>query len=52
LVVVLEKVLSELIVWFGERGRGRRRRRRRRRKEEAAEEAEEESWILMLGNDP
>jgi hypothetical protein len=43
LVVVLEKVLSEFIVWFGERGRGRRRRRRRRRrKEAAAEEAEEE----------
>jgi hypothetical protein len=39
LVFVLEKVLSELIVWFGERGRGRRRRRR---KEAAAEEAEEE----------
>jgi hypothetical protein len=38
LVVVLEKVLSELIVWFGERGRGRRRRR----KEAVAEEAEEE----------
>jgi len=35
LVVVLEKVLSELIVCFGERGRGRRRRRR---KEAAAEE--------------
>jgi len=34
LVVVLEKVLSELIVCFGERGRGIRSRR----KEAAAEE--------------